>query len=180
MGPVAPYLFREEPAMSTRHVQRRSRSVIGWAVGLVLAISSLVVATPASADVGPVSDVVTTAGGVILAPGVPTTGCVEQTVVNYAGNLIDAGDDTVIGHLNFAGASNGCETLIAGSGAGRLDGAIVGPVDYARTGTTLTITGAGAINGEQHVIVFAVCSLVPTSVNPVTTLQMACSAVLSS
>jgi hypothetical protein len=166
--------------MSTRHVQRRSRRVIGWVVGLALAISSLLVASPAPADVGPVSDVVTTAGGVILAPGVPTTGCVEQTVVNYAGNLIDAGDDTMIGHLNFAGASNGCETLIEGSGAGQLDGAIVGLANYTRTGTNLTITGAGAINGEQHVILFAVCSLVPTSGNPVTTLQMACSAVLVS
>src|SRR4051812_1073047 len=115
--------------MSTRHVQQGSRRVIGWVVGLALAISSLIVASPASADVGSVSDVVTTAGGVIMAPGVPTTGCVYQTAINYAGNLIDAGDDTMIGHLNFAGASNGCETLTAGAGAGQLDGAIVGPVD---------------------------------------------------
>jgi len=150
-----------------------------------LAVATSIVAIlgqgSAIADVGPVSDVAVVVGTGTIFPGLPTTGCANQTAVKFGSTLaVIAGDDTTTGSVSFSGSSSICETLNAGHGSGALTGNAAGTVTYDRNGNVVTITGSVVINGENHDLFVAACVFVPTSAGPVTSYALVCATVLTS
>jgi len=116
------------------------------------------------------------AGGAVgtgtIAPGLPTTGCANQTSVTFDSFVLvytDTAPTVSTANTHFAGASNGCETLNAGQGSGTLSGGLSGWVDYVRIKNVVAISGT--INGTAAA---GACLFVPTSVNPVTSYALAC------
>ena len=124
-------------------------------------------------------DVAVVVGTGSITPGLPTTGCADQAI-GFGGTAVNAAIDghTGLYTVSFAGNSTICETLNAGQGSGTLSGDVSGNVDYTRTGPIVTITGQGAVNGDDHVIVIGLCLFIPTSFNPVASYALACAVIL--
>jgi len=93
-----------------------------------------------------------------ITPGLTTT-CTTQTQLT-ADSVVEVvlNGNIETGSFHFAGASNGCESLAAGSGSGTMTGVPTGPVSYDRRGNIVTFTGAATM----------VCIWAWTSFNPVT------------
>jgi len=121
------------------------------------------------------------AGGAVglgtISPGLPTSGCANQSVTFDSAVLVyaDTTPAVVTANTHFSGNSSICETLNAGQGSGTLSGGLSGTVDYSRTGNVVTI--GGTINGHAGA---GACLFVPTSVNPVQSYALVCVAASTS
>ena len=126
------------------------------------------------------TDAAVVVGTGLIVPGLPTSGCANQTRVAFSGTAVNASIDnhTGIYNVSFEGSSSICESLNSGQGSGTLSGDVSGTVNYSRTGPIVTITGQGAINGSPHHIVLGVCVFVATAVNPVTSYALECNVVI--
>lgn len=124
-------------------------------------------------------DVAVVTGEGTITPGLPDTGCTPNQAIFFGGTAVAQGDHAGTYNIFFNGNSTICESLGAGQGTGNLSGSgITGTVDYIRTGSHVTITGQGAVNGTPHVIVRGDCVFAPTSIGPVRTYGLACTVVL--
>ena len=146
---------------------------------LVLAAFLPLALVSPSAHAHATSDVAVVVGAGTITPGLPTTGCANQEV-SFGGTAVNASIDGHQGvyNVSFHGFSGICETLNAGSGSGTLSGDVSGDVTYGRTGSVVTISGSGAVNGAPHHIDVGVCLFIPTSVNPVASYALVCAVVL--
>lgn len=154
----------------------RKPAILAAITGLLLGVAGGGTANAKVGDVGVVSDVAVVVGTGTIAPGLPS--CFPD--VEFAGTLALAGDETELGAVEFAGASNICETAVDGHGAGNVAGSVNGVIVYSRVGSIVTLAGNVAINGEQHILLSAVCLFVPTSVNPISTFSLMCATGLES
>lgn len=91
-----------------------------------------------------------------MSPGVPPTGCVQQsvsfggegTVFPLGGAAHQGGDVTV----RFDGAGSVCASLTADAGGGTLSGDITGSVGYVRTGNVMRLDGNVTYLGAAHTL----------------------------
>lgn len=137
--------------------------------------------TAASADNEVVSDTVYIEGSGAIAPGLPGTpsSCV-YTFMGFNGTAVVVGDDTQVGAVGFGTNSTVCETEVSGAGVGNFNGIFDGAFGYDRTGTQMTIVGHVFLNNQTHTITAGECEFTPTSVNPISTFRLDCTAVLTS
>jgi hypothetical protein len=150
---------------------------IRTALAAVALLASIGTAVPATAD--DVTDVAIVVGTGTISPGLPTTGCAQQTNITFNGTAVNAGDHAGVYPIRFDGNSGtNCETLQSGAGSGVLSGGVSGSVRYLRTGSVVTLTGTGAVNGAPHHITTAHCEFYPTSANPVTSYALHCTVTL--
>jgi len=134
-----------------------SRLSILSAAGLALAL--LGPATPAHA-----AGAGTVIGTGVLSPGIPLTGCEEQTSIQIAATAVFAGTDFAPGvyAFSFDGASTICESVGSGQGVGNLSGDITGSVAYTRTGGLLLASGTISVQGSPAIPVEIRCVVVVT------------------
>lgn len=129
----------------------------------------LLTASPASAHFA--TGVAVGAG--TISPGLPTTGCANQTV-SFTGTAVLVGNHVGPYDFSFTGTSSICETLSAGAGCGTISGpGISGQVCYSRTANFVQVTGTVDVDGVPHTV-NATCVFNATSVNPVQTYHLVC------
>lgn len=115
-----------------------------------------------------------------ISPGLPTSGCVDNSSMSMTGTAVLAGGATS-GALSvrFDGNSTICESLNAGQGSGTLSGDLTGHLSYTRTGNVMTMSGiadgtaAGAAFEMPRPIV-VICILVYLSIGPITGFVFIC------
>lgn len=93
-------------------------------------------------------------------PGIPATGCAEQTLT-WDGTMALAGEDTGVYNVHFDGNSSICESAAEGEGDGTLSGdGVTGSVHYRRVGTAVTYSGTVVVNGRTYTILGWVCIII--------------------
>jgi len=142
---------------------------------LAVAVLAAVPISPAHAQ----DEVAAVSGEGTITPGLPDTGCAFQAI-HFEGTAVAVGTHGGTYNVYFDGNSTICETLSAGQGSGNLSGSgITGTVTYTRSGSYVSISGQGAVNGIPHVIDRGDCWFAPDSASPVRSYNLACTVVLS-
>ena len=99
-------------------------------------------------------------------PGIPATGCADQTSVTMDLTMTFAGSTGGTYAAHFDGSSNICESLASGQGSGTLSGGVSGVVNYQRTGTVMTLSGSFTVNGTTYNTIIWICFIAWVSYPP--------------
>ena len=125
------------------------------------------------------TDVGTFVATVTISPGLPTTGCANQSVSFSSTATVIVGDHTGTYSFSFSGSSSICESLTTGEGSGTLSGDITGDISYSRSGAHVSMSGTVAYGGDSATLTAVECEFEPSSGNPVTSGGLHCEFVSS-
>jgi hypothetical protein len=142
---------------------------------VMVAPLTFVATSPASADPA----VATVEGSGTIDPGLPTTGCANQSVDFDGTGTVSHGDHEGSYDFHFEGNSSICESLATGEGSGTLSGDISGTVSYSRTVNHVSVSGNVTFGSTSGAIVAGSCVFQPTNANPTTEYELRCTIVLN-
>lgn len=143
---------------------------------VVPATAALLLVLTGPAAAGPAAGTMDGTG--TYSPGVPVSGCAQQTVT-FDGTLVLAGNHIGLYAVHIDGTTSTCATPLAEQGSGTVSRGVHGTVEWTRTGNRVAYTGFLVVDGSVHNIVSGLCTRTWTSLSPALSYADHCDLVLA-